>query len=156
MTTQNKENYGRDVRSFHHPEDDMKVPSDINNYPDPENKSYVDQYEKDNNEEEIVNQDDDIINNEDDDELNNHFSNLKKNDDQKNNPDANFYADEWDNQADVKDIDDDFEEDYDENDRYVNKITADNQKKDLLDLEYDIDEDLEETDPVNNPRSFKY
>jgi hypothetical protein len=144
MTTQNKENYGRDVRSFHHPEDDMKLDSDIPNQ-DSTHESYVDQYESDNDDEEIVNQDDDIINNEDDDELNNQFSNAVE--DNEND----FYEDH----SDDIDPDDDPGEDY-ENDSNLNNFAADNLKKDLLDLEYDIDQDLEESDPVNHPRNFKY
>jgi hypothetical protein len=140
MTTQNKENYGRDVRNFHHPEDDMKSASDITNQ-DFGNESYVNQYERD-DDEEIVNQDDDIVNNEDDDELNNRFSNSVET--------------EAENDFNEDDGDDNLEEDYDENDRYNNDFVTDNIIKDPLDLEYDIDQDLEETDPVNKPRSFKY
>lgn len=157
MTTQHQENYGRDVRNFHHPEDDMRPVLDVTNQ-DLENESYVDQYERD-DDEEIVNQDDDIINNEDDDELNNQFFNALERDSEfeaANNPDTNFYADEWDNEADLNDIDDDLEEDYDENDRNLNDYATDNSKQDPLDLEYDLDQDLEETDPVNSPRNFKY
>lgn len=162
MTTQSKENYGRDVRSFHHPEDDMKPVSDINN-PDLKDESYVDQYEDDHDDEEIVNQDDDIVNNEDE-ELNNQFSNALARDDNypaenyldESNPDNIFFADEWEDQEKEigSDIDDDIEEDYDENNRDQNDFATD--KKDQLDLEYDLDQDLEETDPVNHPRSFKY
>ena len=166
MTTQNKENYGRDVRSFHHPEDDMKPVSEINNNWDLEDGSYVDQYENDHDDdEEIVNQDDDIVNNEDEDELNNQFSNALARDtdypaenySDESNTDNIFFADEWDDveeEIDPNDIDDDLEEDYDENDRDLNDFATD--KKDQLDLEYDLDQDLEETDPVNRPRSFKY
>jgi len=165
MTTQNKENYGRDVRSFHHPEDDMKTISDINNR-DLENGSYVDQYESD-DDEEIVNQDDDIVNNEDDDELNNQFSNALARDNDyplenysdESNPHTIFSADDWDDKEDEiesNDIDDDLKEDYDENDRDPSDFATDKLKKDQLDLEYDLDQDLEETDPVNHPRSFKY
>ncbi|MFB9109384.1 hypothetical protein [Flavobacterium gyeonganense] len=129
MTTQNRENYGRDVRSFHHPEDDMKPVSDITNQA---NQSYADEYERqnDDDDDEIVNQDDDIVNNEDEG-IN------------------NFYEDDSDNI-------DDLEEDYDENDRDINDFAKENTNKDLLDLEYDIDQDLEETDPVNHPRNFQY
>ncbi|GGF03080.1 hypothetical protein [Flavobacterium limi] len=136
MTTQNKENYGRDVRNFHHPEDDMKPVSDITNQ-DLVNQSYADEYEKGNDDdEEILNQDDDIVNNEDEGV-------------------NNFYENESDDIA-SNDIDDDLEEDYDENDRDINDFTTENTNKDLLDLEYDIDQDLEETDPVNHPRNFQY
>lgn len=162
MTTQNKENYGRDVRSFHHPEDDMNPVSDINNR-DLENESYVDQYEEDHDDEEIVNQDDDIVNNEDE-ELNNQFSNALARDDDypaenyldERNTDNVFFADEWENEEEEigSDTDDDIEEDFDENNRDQNDFATD--KKDQLDLEYDLDQDLEETDPVNHPRSFKY
>lgn len=161
MTTQNKENYGRDVRSFHHPEDDMRPISDINSQ-NFANESYVDQYEKDNDDdEEIVNQDDDIVNNEDD-ELNNQFINALERDNEyvanylDEDNDNSFYADEWDDETDLNDIDDDLEEDYDENHRDINDFATDNYNNDLLDLEYDIDQDLEETDPVNHPRNFKY
>lgn len=160
MTTQNKENYGRDVRSFHHPEDDMKPISDINNQ-DLENESYVDQYEEDHDDEEIVNQDDDIVNNEDE-ELNNQFSNALARDDDypaenyldESNTDNIFFADEWEEEEEEIGSDDDIEEDFDENNRDQNDFATD--KKDQLDLEYDLDQDLEETDPVNHPRSFKY
>lgn len=162
MTTQSKENYGRDVRSFHYPEDEMKPVSDINNQ-DLENESYVDQYEEDHDDEEIVNQDDDIVNNEDE-ELNNQFSNALARDDDypaenyldERNTDNVFFADEWENEEEEigSDTDDDIEEDFDENNRDQNDFATD--KKDQLDLEYDLDQDLEETDPVNHPRSFKY
>ncbi|WP_163397811.1 hypothetical protein [Flavobacterium fluviatile] len=159
MTTQNKENYGRDVRSFHHPEDDMKPASDITNH-DLANQIYTNEYDDD---EEIVNDDDDIVNNEDDDELNNQFANASERDigypaenylDEDN--ENSFVADQWDEEIDPNDIDDDLEEDYDENDREIDNFANDTTKKDLLDLEYDIDQDLEETDPVNHPRNFKY
>jgi len=152
MTTQAKENYGRDVRNFYYPEDDMKPVSDITNQ-DLANESYVDQYEKENDDdEEIVNQDDDVVNNEDEG-VNNLLSNGLERDNEYE--DGDLYEDDSED-IDPNDIDDDLIEDYDENDRDISDPAADNINKDLLDLEYDIDQDLEETDPVNHPRNFKY
>nr|WP_294924022.1 hypothetical protein [uncultured Flavobacterium sp.] len=146
MTTQSKENYGRDVRNFHHPEDDMKPFSEINNSVDLENEIYS-SHESDLDDEEIVNQDDDIINNEDDDELNNKFSNsAKRNNDypaenylDEKNLDNTFYADEWesgDGETDPKDPEEDFDENYRDSDEFA----TDRLNKKQLDLEYDLSE----------------
>lgn len=140
MTTQNNGDYGRDVRNFHHPEDDRKL-----------DESYVDQYQEEHDPEQIVNQDEDIVNNEGQDDLDDEFLNALERDD--DYPDEN-YLEEPDEEVNPNDIDDDLNEDYDENDRDINDYATDSLKKDELDVEYDIDKDLEETDPVNSPRHF--
>lgn len=144
MTTQNKENYGRDVRNFHHPEDDMKPVSEIENIWDLENESYADQYESDHDDEEIVNQDDDIINNEDDDELNNQAKNTgypAENYLDENNLNNNFYAGDWDKGGDETAPNDDLEEEFDENYGDLDDFATDESTQ--LDLEYDLDQNYE-------------
>ncbi|WP_269236580.1 hypothetical protein [Flavobacterium flavigenum] len=111
MTTQNRENYGRDVRSFHHPEDDMKTVSDITNQA---NQSYADEYERQNDdEEEIVNQDDDIVNNEDEG-VNNFYKDGSDNIDL-NDRDINDFAKENTNK-DLLDQEYDIDQDLEETD----------------------------------------